>query len=75
MQERSPLLFVIGLVVHTVVLADDGVVEVRVELVHDVLRHSYVVEIDLRGPFQSYGADDVFSVGGDEVGEGGADAP
>ena len=50
-------------------------VEARVELVHDVLSHSDVVEIDLRGPFQSYGADQVLSVGCDEVGESVADAP
>ena len=69
-----PLVFFITSV-KILVLAHDSVVEARIELVYEIVQSSYVVEIGLYGPFERYGADHVFFVGLDEMGEGVAHAP
>lgn len=56
--------------VKILVFIHDFVVEARVELVYEIVRSSYVVEIDFHGPLERYGANHVFFVGLYEMGEG-----
>ena len=72
---RGPLVSVPITPVQALVLAHDAVVEPRVELLREIMRRFNVDQVGIRGPFEGDGADEVFPVGLDEMGEGVAHAP